>query len=53
MVRWCMEEEVDEVEKEEKEELGVEDKYKEEEEEINAIEDNGPLLDARLLWDSL
>ena len=53
MVRWCMEEEVDEVE--EGEELGDEDKYKEEEEkeEINAIEDNGPLLDARLLWDSL
>ena len=46
MVRWCMEEE-------EVEELGDEDKYKEEEEEINTIEDNGPVLDARLLWDSL
>ena len=43
-----MEEEV-----EEEEELGDEDKYKEEEEEFNTIKDNGPVLDARLLWDSL
>ena len=51
MVRWCMEDE------EEEEEEGVmvddnDDEY-EEEEEINSIEDNGPLLDARLLWDNL
>ena len=44
MVRWCMEGEEEDVSE------GVE---REEEEEINTIEDTGPLLDARLLWDDL
>ena len=43
MVRWCMEKEEEELEYDEHEE----------EEEINTIEDNGPLLDARLLWENL
>ena len=41
----------DELEEEEEEEVVDDDEY--EEEEINSIEDNGPLLDARLLWDNL
>ena len=53
MVRWCMEEELEEEKVEvEEEEVVVDDEY-EEEEENNSIEDNGPLLDARLLWDNL
>ena len=44
MVRWCMEGEGEDVSE------GVE---REEEERINTIEDTGPLLDARLLWDDL
>ena len=43
MVRWCMEEE----------EMEPDYDEHEEEEEINTIEDNGPLLDARLLWEDL
>ena len=48
-----MEDELEEEEEEEEEKVvdNVNDEY--EEEEINSIEDNGPLLDARLLWDSL
>ena len=46
MVRWCME-------KEEEEELEYDEHKEGEEEEINTIEDNGPLLDARLLWEDL
>ena len=46
MVRWCME-------KEEEEELEYDEHEEGEEEEINTIEDNGPLLDARLLWEDL
>ena len=42
----------DELEEEE-EVVDDDDEYEEEEEEINSIEDNGPLLDARLLWDNL
>ena len=49
MVRWCMEKE----EKEEEEELEYDEHKEGEEEEINTIEDNGPLLDARLLWEDL
>ena len=48
MVRWCMEDEL-----EEEEEVVDDDDEYEEEEEINSIQDNGPLLDARLLWDNL
>ena len=46
MVRWCME-------KEEKLEYDEDEEEEKEEEEINTIEDNGPLLDARLLWEDL
>ena len=49
MVRWCMEDELEE----EEEVVDDDDEYEEEEEEINSIQDNGPLLDARLLWDNL
>ena len=38
---------------EEEEEVVDDDDEYEEEGEINSIEDNGPLLDARLLWDNL
>ena len=44
MVRWCMEGKEEDVSE------GVE---REEEEDINTIEDNGPLLDARLLLNDL
>ena len=55
MVRWCMEEDLEEekVEVEEEEVVDDDDEYEVEEEENNSIEDNGPLLDARLLWDNL
>ena len=50
MVRWCLEEEV---EKEKEEDKELFDNEYDQEEQINNIENNGPLLDARLLWDNL
>ena len=50
MVRWCIEEEQElYYEEQEEEELD----YEEQEEEVRTIEDNGPLLDDRLLCEDL